>query len=174
MDFLDFLKHRRSEREYTGEPVEKEYLDKIVEAGLLAPSGRNIKPEELIVVTDSQLLQKLSHCRIGASRMLKKAGACIVVLGDEEKTDVWVEDCSNVMLTMHYMAYSLHLGSCWIQGRNRKAPLGETTEEAVRKILHFPSHKRLEAILSIGHVKQSLPAKEMDETLLEKVHSNQY
>ena len=38
MDFLDFLKQRRSYRQYTGEPVEKELLDRIVEAGLLAPS----------------------------------------------------------------------------------------------------------------------------------------
>ena len=45
MDFLDLLKQRRSYRKYTVEPVEKELLDKIVEAGLLAPSGRNIKPE---------------------------------------------------------------------------------------------------------------------------------
>ena len=51
--------------------------------------------------------------------MLEGAGACIIVLGNEDKTDVWVEDCSNVILTMHYMASSLGLGSCWIQGRNR-------------------------------------------------------
>lgn len=63
MDFLDLLKQRRSYRQYTGEPVEKELLDKIVEAGLLAPSGRNIKPEEFIVVTDSKLLTQLSQCR---------------------------------------------------------------------------------------------------------------
>ena len=85
-------------------------LDKIVEAGLLAPSGRNIKPEELIVVTDSKLLTQLSQCRKAGSQMLEGAGACIIVLGDEDKTDVWVEDCSNVILTMHYMASSLGLG----------------------------------------------------------------
>ena len=106
MDFLDLLKQRRSYRQYTGEPVEKELLDKIVEAGLLAPSGRNIKPEELIVVTDSKLLTQLSQCRKAGSQMLEGAGACIIVLGDEDKTDVWVEDCSNVILTMHYMASS--------------------------------------------------------------------
>ena len=114
MDFLDFLKQRRSYRQYTGEPVEKELLDRIVEAGLLAPSGRNIKPEELIVVTDPKLLTQLSQCRKAGSQMLEGAGACIIVLGDEDKTDVWVEDCSNVILTMHYMASSLGLGSCWI------------------------------------------------------------
>ena len=55
MDLLDLLKQRRSYRQYTGEPVEKELLDRIVEAGLLAPRGRNITPEELNVVTDPKL-----------------------------------------------------------------------------------------------------------------------
>ena len=80
MDFLDFLKQRRSYRQYTGEPVEKELLDKIVEAGLLAPSGRNIKPEELIVVTDPELLTQLSRCRKAGSQMLEGAAACIIVI----------------------------------------------------------------------------------------------
>lgn len=74
MEFLDFLKQRRSYRKYTGEPVKKELLDQIVEAGLLAPSGRNIKPEELIVVTDPELLTQLSQCRKAGSQMVEKQG----------------------------------------------------------------------------------------------------
>lgn len=174
MEFLELLKQRRSYRQYTDEPIKQELLDKIIEAGLLAPSGRNIKPEELIVVTDQELLKSLSLSRIGASKMLEKAAACIIVLGDEDKTDVWVEDCSNVMLTMHYMAASLGLGSCWIQGRNRKAPTDQTTEEYARGILHFPQNMHLEAILSLGHIDHALPSKEVKEELLSKVHSNKY
>ena len=169
MEFLDFLKQRRSYRKYTGEPVEKELLDKIVEAGLLAPSGRNIKPEELIVVTDSKLLTQLSQCRKAGSQMLEGAGACIIVLGDEDKTDVWVEDCSNVILTMHYMASSLGLGSCWIQGRNRISSTEESTEDYIRNMVDFPKNLRLEALLSIGHIDQTLPSKEVTEELLNKV-----
>ena len=148
MDFLDFLKQRRSYRKYTGEPVEK----------------------ELIVVTDSELLTQLSQCRKAGSQMLAGAGACIIVLGDEDKTDVWVEDCSNVILTMHYMATSLGLGSCWIQGRNRISSTEESTEDYIRNMFHFPKNLRLEALLSIGHIDQTLPAKEVTEELLSKVH----
>lgn len=174
MDFLDFLKQRRSYRQYTGEPVEKELLDQIVEAGLLAPSGRNIKPEELIVVTDPKLLTQLSQCRKAGSQMLEGAGACIIVLGDEDKTDVWVENCSNVILTMHYMASSLGLGSCWIQGRNRVSSTEDSTEDYIRNIFHFPKNLRLEALLSVGHIDQTLPAKEVTEELLNKVHTPKY
>ena len=174
MEFLDFLKQRRSYRKYTGEPVKKELLDQIVEAGLLAPSGRNIKPEELIVVTDPELLTQLSQCRKAGSQMLEGAGACIIVLGDEDKTDVWVEDCSNVILTMHYMASSLDLGSCWIQGRNRVSSTEDSTEDYIRNMFHFPKNLRLEALLSIGHIDQTLPSKEVTEELLNKVHTLKY
>ena len=172
MEFLDFLKQRRSYRKYTGEPVKKELLDQIVEAGLLAPSGR--KPEELIVVTDPELLTQLSQCRKAGSQMLEGAGACIIVLGDEDKTDVWVEDCSNVILTMHYMASSLGLGSCWIQGRNRISSTEESTEDYIRNMVDFPKNLRLEALLSIGHIDQTLPSKEVTEELLNKVHTLKY
>ena len=174
MEFIDLLKQRRSYRQYTEEPISQKELNQILEAGLLAPSGRNIKPEELILVTDKSILKDLSNARVGASKMLEKASACIVVLGDGDQTDVWVEDCSNVILTMHYMAASLGLGSCWIQGRNRIAPNDETTEDYVRNILHFPSNMHLEAILSLGHIKEPLPPKEVSEDLLKKVHGNKY
>lgn len=82
MEFIDLLKQRRSYRQYSEEPISQKELDQILEAGLLAPSGRNIKPEELILVTDKSILKELSHARVGASKMLEKAAACIVVLGD--------------------------------------------------------------------------------------------
>lgn len=174
MEFIDLLKQRRSYRQYTKEPISQEDLNQILEAGLLAPSGRNIKPEELILVTDPDILKALSKARVGASKMLEGAAACIVVLGDEDQTDVWIEDCSNVILTMHYMASSLGLGSCWIQGRNRTAPDHTTTEKYVRNILHFPSNMHLEAILSLGHINNPLPPKEISQDLLKKVHRNKY
>ena len=115
MNFLDLLKHRRSIRQYKEEAVSKEALEAIVEAGLLSPSGRNIRPWELIVVQKKETLEKMSECRVGSAKMLAGASVAIVVIADPEKTDVWTEDCSIVMSNMHNMAHDLGLGSCWIQ-----------------------------------------------------------
>ena len=75
MSFLDLLKHRRSIRQYKEEAVSKEALEAIVEAGLLSPSGRNIRPWELIVVQKKETLEKMSECRVGSAKML--AGASV-------------------------------------------------------------------------------------------------
>ena len=55
-EFLNILQKRRSVRSYSGEPVPMEMLNMILEAGMLAPSGRAIRPYELIVVRDKQKL----------------------------------------------------------------------------------------------------------------------
>ena len=101
MDLMELLLNRRSIRKYTGERISEKNLEKILQAGLASASGRNRKPWELVVVQDREMLEKLSHCRTGAAKMLEKAGCAILVFADMAKTDVWTEDCSIVMSNMH-------------------------------------------------------------------------
>lgn len=170
MEFMDLLLGRRSVREYTGEPVPEEKLDKILKAGLLSPSGRNRKPWEFVVVEDRETLRRLSQCREAGAKMLEGAGCAVLVFADTEKTDVWTEDCSIAMSNMHLMAASLGLGSCWIQGRLRTAADGGSTEEFCRKLLSVPEQYALEAILSIGTVEDKPAPHSEAEAELGKIH----
>lgn len=65
MDLMEMIRNRRSVRTYRKGEIEEETLRKVLEAGLLAPSGRNRQPWELIVVRDPQTLKQLSECRAG-------------------------------------------------------------------------------------------------------------
>jgi nitroreductase len=112
---------------------------------------------------------------MGSARMLAGADAAIVVLGDEDLSDVWVEDCSIVMAHMHLMADSLGLGSCWIQGRNRDARPGQlTTENYIRSFLKFPSNYRLLAMLSLGIPAVRPEARQVEDLPFDKVHINRF
>ncbi len=174
-DFLRALQNRRSVRSYSGEPVPMEKLNMILEAGMLAPSSRAIRPYELIVVRDKQKLISLSGCRMGgAARMLAGADLAVVVVADEEKSDAWIEDSCVVMENMHLMASALGVGSCWIQGRERTAMDGETTEEYTRNILQFPAECRLEAILSLGMPEEEWPMTPLEMLPFAKIHINKY
>lgn len=170
MNLMELLLKRRSVRKYTEEAVSEQDLNRILSAGLSSPSGRNRKPWELLVVRDRQMLEQLSHCRVGAARMLAKAGCAILVFADSEKTDVWTEDCSIVMSNMHLMASALGLGSCWIQGRNREAENGNTTDVYCRELLSVPDGYVLEAILSVGVPAELLPAHTDADLDWTKVH----
>lgn len=173
-DLLSMMQARRSVRKYTGEPVPEEALEKILQAGLLAPSGRAIRPWELIVVRDGAMLDRMAGSRSHGAGMLAGADTAIVVVGDADKTDVWTEDCSIVMTQMHLMADVLGVGSCWIQGRLREASDGRTTEAYLRELLGFPENYRLEAILSLGMPDGHPEPRKLEELPIEKIHREKF
>ena len=170
MDLLQKMLNRRSVRTYLEEPVPEEKLELVLKAGLAAPSGRNRKPWEFVVVRNRETLEQLSRCRTAGAGMLAGAGCAIVVLADPEKTDVWTEDCAIAMANMHLMADALGLGSCWIQGRLREAPGGESTEDCVKALLKVPEGYVLEAILSLGVIGENPAPHGEKELPREKVH----
>ncbi len=174
MKLLEVMQKRRSVRTYTGEAVSEEDVTCILQAGLLSASGKAIRPWEFIVVRNKETLKSMSRCRVAGSQMLEAADCAVVVLGDEEKSDVWVEDCSVAMANMHLMADSLGVGSCWIQGRLREAPGGRTTEAYLRELLEFPENYRLEAILSLGMPQNHPGAYELGDLLEGKVHRERF
>ena len=174
MNLLEILQNRHSVRKYTGEPIPRETLMTVLQAGLLSASSRSIRPWEMIVVEDKEVLEKMSRCRVGSANMLAGAEAAVVVIADGSASDVWVEDCSIVMSNMHLMADSLGLGSCWIQGRLRQTPDGETTEDYLRKILCYPEGCRLESILSLGIPKSHPARQELSDLPTDKIHWGQF
>lgn len=149
MSLYDILRNRRSIRRYTGEAIREEDLQKILNAGLLAPSSRNIRSAELIAVRDRGTLEALSRCKSAGASMLSGADAAVVVLGDTSRSDVWTEDAAIAMTCMHLQAAELGIGSCWIQCRLRQGEDGPCGD-AVRRLLAVPEHYAVEAILSLG------------------------
>ena len=170
MNLLKLLLKRRSIRKYTKESIPEDKLEKILQAGLLSFSGRNLKPWEFVVVKDKQVLQKLSQSRKAGAGMLADADCAIVVWGDTTKTDTWIEDCSIAMTFMHLMATELGVGSCWIQGHLRDASDTVTTEEYVRNLLHVPNNYKLAAILSLGMPQTEEKPYTVDECMWNKIH----
>ena len=174
MELLNLLQHRRSVRSYTGEPVPEDALQQILRAGLISASSRSLCPWEFIVVRDKETLSHLSRCRTAGAGMLSKADCAIVVVADEAKCDVWIEDCSIAMANMHLMADALGVGSCWVQGRLRETADGRTTEAFVRNLLGFPQEMRLQAILTLGMPAKHPDAHALEELPMEKIHQERF
>ena len=174
MELLELMRTRRSIRSYKADAVMEEEITKILQAGMLSASGRAIRPWEYIVVNDKETLRKLAGCRVGSVKMLKEAALAIVVVGNTDATDVWVEDCSIAMNNMHLMAHALGLGSCWIQGRLRKADDGRDTDEFVRDILEYPENHKLLAILAVGVPNEEKAAHELENLPMEKIHYGKF
>ena len=148
---FDVVKRRRSIRKFKNQPVENKKIETLIETLVRSPSSRNQSPWEFIVVTNKILLNQLSKSKRHGSAFLKGAPLAIVVCGNPEKSDVWVEDCSAASILVQIVAESLHLGSCWIQIRERMHSDTTSAESYVRSVLDIPSRLKVESIIAIGY-----------------------
>lgn len=159
------LRRRRSIRTFTKEPVCPEDIELLSEALLRAPTSRNFRPWTFMVVSDPELLARLSEAKEHGSAFLKRAPLGIVICADPAKSDVWVEDCSIAAILGQMEALSLGLGSCWIQIRERRHDETMSAEEYVRQVMGIPDDIKVASIIAIGHpaVERSpLPASDLD------------
>lgn len=117
MEFSELAKKRYSVRSYNGKKVEKEKLEKILEAAHVAPTAANLQPVRLLVIQQAEGLEKLSK-----AANIYHVPLAIVVCADHDKA--WVRpfdkkqtcDIDASILTDHMMlqASDLGLGSVWI------------------------------------------------------------
>ncbi len=171
---IDLLRTRRSVRAYELREIEAEKLEIIKEALLRSPTSRNFRPWEFIFVVDRDLLLRLSQSKPHGASFLKGAALGIVVCADENRSDVWVEDCSIASILAQLVAQSLGLGSCWIQIRKRMHADGTPSESYIQKLLGLPNTLKVESIISIGYPaeKRDPVSKESLET--QKIRINRY
>lgn len=131
MDTLETIKTRRSTRKYKSDPVPQELLDKIIEAGLYAPSGMGRQATIILAVTDKAMRDKLSamNARIMGtdSDPFYGAPAVLVVLA-KKGCPTGVYDGSLVMQNLMLAAHELGLGSCWIHRAKEEFELPEGKE----------------------------------------------
>ena len=157
MDALEAIRKRRSVREYTGEPIPRQDLEAIVDAGRLAASDNNRQPWDFIVVTERDMIDKLKV----ASRWMEKAGAIIAVVLDPASR-WWLEDGSAAVENMLIASTALGYGSCWLEGYTLPR------EAAFKGLLGIPKEKRLLTLVPIG-VPVSWPTREK-KSLQEVIH----
>ena len=171
---LDLLLTRRSCRKFEDKAVEAEKKEKLLQAAQLGPTGKNTRPWEFVVVEKKETLQKLGACRQPNQPCLPKTPLAIVVLGNTQKTDTWMEDASIAAVIMQLEAEKLGLGSCWVQIRLRESNQGMSSEEYVRKLLGIPEHMAVLSIIAVGYPSGTMPAHQLDEVDQAKIHTETY
>jgi len=148
---LAILRRRRSIRRYQDKAIPPEVLNILTESLLRSPSSREIRPWSFVLVEDKALLGQLSRAKPHGADFLRDAALGIVICGDSNRSDVWVEDCSIAAVIAHLTAASLGLGSCWIQIRQREHDASLSAEAYVQRRLDLPAHIRVLAIIAVGY-----------------------
>ncbi len=155
---------RRSVRTYTGEPVSKQDIRALLEAGMAAPSAKALDPWHFVVVTEPDRLKQLAEIhpygRMLAPAADAGAGAAIAVCGDKEAApDFWVQDCSAATENILLAASMLGLGTVWL-GVHPRAE----REQPLKEFLGIPDPVGILCLIAIGKPAEQLePRTRYDE-----------
>ena len=132
-DFLNLLLDRRSCRAFQPDPVDRPTLAAIVEAGRYAPSAMNIQKNHFYIITDPALLTQLTET------VSRNGAPALVLVTNRKRNTMALQDASCAMENMMLAAYSMGVGSCWINQpfhlqddpdlRALLAPLGVTEKD---------------------------------------------
>ena len=159
---LEAMRRRRSIRKFTDRKVEDGDVTRLMDAGLVAPTGKNTLCTEFFAVTDKAKIERLAQCRDGmAASSLRTAPLAILVAGRHKDSDVWREDAAAAAAFILLEATEMGLGACWVQVFQRPCGSG-TSEEAVRRILGIDPEFSILCAIAVGY-----PAEEKEPRNLE-------
>lgn len=173
MKFLDLVKTRQSVRKYLDKPVEREKIERCLEAARLAPSANNSQPWSFIVVNDPKLKEAVARKTfdsvISFNRFSLQAPVLIILISEKSgflnKVAEVIKDKQFSLIDIGITAENLclqaaeeGLGTCM---------LGWFNEKGVKKLLNISPSKRVELIITMGYSESNeirpKKRKEMDQ-----------
>lgn len=136
VDFVELARSRWSVRDYDERPVEQEKIDRILEAGRVAPTGANRQPQRIYVLQSDEALAAVR----AATRMAFNAPLVLMLCAQVDEAwhnkaetvmrgitcdtyNVAEMDVSIVCDHMQLAATELGLGTLWVRGYNTQALL---------------------------------------------------
>lgn len=156
MEFEEIIRRRTSVRKFSDKKLEKEKLDKILEAGRLAPTAKNIEPFKIYVVNSEEGLLKIdnaSRCRYGAKTVL-------IVCGNKDeayhKGDYSTYEMDSCIVTTHMMLEATNIGvdNIWIESFD---------ENILRSEFNIPSEYIPICLLPLGYKAVDCPVNPFHE-----------
>lgn len=150
MNFLELAKARYSVRKFTKQQVATEKLDRILEAGRLAPTAVNFQPQRILVIDSQASLSKLQNC----TPYHFNAPLALLVCYDNtvswkrsyDNNDSGAVDASIVATHMMLEIANLGLGSTWV---------GHFDPDAIQTAFALPANIIPVVLLPVGYPAES-------------------
>ncbi len=166
MEFYEVIEKRESVRDYDPtRPVPKEVLERILNAGRLAPSAINNQPWRFLVVSSPEMLEKVRPCYHRS--WFKEAPHILVVVGDYNAA--WVRrdgynsletDLAIAMDHLILAATNEGVATCWIAAFD---------PACLREVLGLKKSEQIFAITPLGYPKAGYRSKEKKRKPLEEI-----
>ncbi len=180
MDFLNLVKKRQSTRRFLDKPVERDKIERCIEAARLAPSATNTQPWKFIVVDNPELREKVANKTfsqiVSFNRFSLQAPVLIVITSNRMNlSNKITQTLKNRELTpidigitaahLTLQAAEEGLGTCF---------MGWFNEKGVKKLLNIPASKRVELIIAMGYPASDIIRAKARKKLNEIMEYNHY
>ncbi|OQY33771.1 MAG: nitroreductase [Spirochaetaceae bacterium 4572_59] len=147
MKLLSEIQHRRSAKEFSPEEVDESSLNRILDAGRLAPSAKNRQPWRFIVIQDSEKREAIKNASYGDERFSQAPvaiAACTTNIGYRMPNGElsYPIDLSFAVSFMMLQAEHENLGTSVITTYQ---------EEKIKNLLNIPYSMKIVMILLLGH-----------------------
>jgi len=146
MDVFETIKKRYSVRSFQQKSVPEKTLEKILEAGRLAPSAHNAQDWKFIVVQDERTKQSLGEA--AGQNFITEAPIVIAAVSTNPKhilssgNPAYAIDLAIATEHMMLAATDEGLGTCWI---------GAFDQQGCKKILDVPDKYKILALFPLGY-----------------------
>jgi nitroreductase len=149
MDLFDAIANRYSYRgQFTAAAVPRGDLEKIVQAGIQAPSGCNEQVVSFVIVDDPHLIDQIAA--IVDKPVCRSAKAMIVCVANPRSAygnvSFAVEDCAAAVENMLLAVTALGYASVWLDGALR----GEDRARRIGRLLDVPPDETVRILLPVG------------------------
>ena len=165
MNTIDAIYTRRSIRKYKSDKLSPEIIDKLIRAGMQAPTAGNQRPWHFLVVDNTDLILQLPLVHPYA-QMVREAPTIILVCGDlneEKHVGFWDQDCGASTMCMCLAAHDLGIASCWLGVHPRQDRI-----DGIRDIFKLPANIIPYSVVVVGYPDEELEL--VDRFLPDRIH----
>lgn len=151
MEFTELIRSRESIRNYDpSRPVPREILERILDAGRMAPSACNIQPWKFLVISSPAMLEKVRACY--GKEWFKEAPHILIVVGFRDQAwkrnyDGYNSIETDMTIAMDHLILAAEnegVGTCWIENYN---------PDILRKALDLTENQVVFSITPLGYQK---------------------
>ena len=154
MEFNDVIRKRTATRKFSDRKLSQEDIEKILEAGRLAPTAKNFQPQFIYVVISEEGLEKIDKitpCRYNAQ-------CCLLVCSDKEiafhkdEYSTYEVDATIVATHMILEATNLNIDSTWIEAFDKNE---------AKSVFELNANLEPVCIINLGYKTDDCPENQM-------------
>lgn len=180
MEFLELANARQSVRKYATKKVDKEIIEKCIEAARIAPSACNSQPWKFIIVDEPELKNKIAKATFELFTSFNKftltAPVLVVLVAMKPKTiaqiggriknkDFYLFDIGITAEHFCLQAAEMGIGTCM---------LGWFREKEIKKLLQIPDSRSVALVISIGYAEDEPLRKKIRKPITEIMAYNKF